>query len=464
MPADGNAAQGAASTNNPASEPAAASYSTSVLTQWRWGAMGEVLVVPFGTARSGRRAPIAGRAGSAGSAGSSGRPRPMAETQRLWLRLWCAAPGIGWQRLQTLRQAFPSLAAAWAAEESELREQLVQPTRMGERAFQRLLDFREAIGPAPLQQPPTPEQRQRWQGRRVLVCGDAALPEALLKLERPPLQLFWQGHGSLWASLRGRRAVAVVGTRRPSRHGETMARAIGRALAEAGWPVVSGLAEGIDAAAHRGCLEAGGSPVGVLGTPLERVYPRHHEGLQAEVAGRGLLVSELAAGTPVRAGHFAERNRLQVALSCAVVLVECPHSSGALHSAQLAWEEGTPLWVVPADAGRISAAGSNRWLAQGATALLDPADLVRSLGTGPLYPPANERLDRLGAHEPHLQRREAALLAALGAGASLEQLCERLRSDPSRLSERLLNLELAGIVRSQQGLWWQPCCQTGFLG
>ena len=101
-----------------------------------------------------------------------------------------------------------------------------------------------------------------------------------------------------------------------------MARAIGRALAEAGWPVVSGLAEGIDAEAHQGCLEAGGRPVGVLGTPLSRVYPRHHHQLQAAVGEQGLLVSELAQGTPGRPGHFALRNRLQVGLAKALVLVE----------------------------------------------------------------------------------------------------------------------------------------------
>lgn len=179
----------------------------------------------------------------------------------------------------------------------------------------------------------------------------------------------------------------MVGTRRPSRQGDGLAHALGRALAKAGWPVVSGLAEGIDAAAHRGCLEAGGRPIGILGTPLARVYPRHHKALQEQVGTEGLLISELAAGTPVRSGHFALRNRLQVAFSCAVVLVECPDDSGALHSARLAWEEGIPLWVVPADISRVSAAGSNRWLARGASALLDPADLVASLGPGPLRPP-----------------------------------------------------------------------------
>ena len=237
-----------------------------------------------------------------------------------------------------------------------------------------------------------------------------------------------------------------------------MARALGQALAQAGWPVVSGLAEGIDAAAHRGCLEAEGRPVGVLGTPLERVYPRHHTALQAEVGHRGLLVSEWAPGTPVRPGHFAQRNRLQVALAQAVVLVECPLRSGALQSAQLAWDAGLPLWVVPGDAGRVSAAGSNQWLAQGASVLLDPAQLIESLGTGPIQAAkAAASMAPAGEAGPiPMAHREAALLAALGAGACLDQLCERLRQSPSRLSERLLRLELAGLVQGEPGLWWRP--------
>jgi DNA processing protein len=112
------------------------------------------------------------------------------------------------------------------------------------------------------------------------------------------------------------------------------------------------------------------------------------------------------------------------------------------------------VWVVPADAARVSAAGSNRWLSQGGTPLLSPMDLINSLGAGPLRPepqaagtPANDTL----------LLREAALLAALGAGASLDQLCERLRLNPGTLSERLLRLELAGVLRSEPGLWWRPC-------
>lgn len=113
-----------------------------------------------------------------------------------------------------------------------------------------------------------------------------------------------------------------------------------------------------------------------------------------------------------------------------------------------------PIWVVPADAGRISAAGSNRWLGQGATPLIVPADLINSLGAGPLR---QARSNQASASTAPLLQREAALLAALGAGASLDQLCDRLRLAPAVISERLLRLELAGVLRSEPGLWWRPC-------
>jgi DNA processing protein len=234
-----------------------------------------------------------------------------------------------------------------------------------------------------------------------------------------------------------------------------MAHAIGAALAEAGWPVLSGLAEGIDGAAHEGCLAAGGAPVGVLGTPLGRAYPLHHAALQGEVARKGLLVSELAEGGSVRPGSFAARNRLLVAMAAAVVVVECPVESGALHSAELAWQLEMPLWVVPADAGRASALGSNRLLARGATPLLLPADLIGQLGRGPLAPrpPADAPAPAWG-----LRRAEAeGLLEAVGGGASLEQLSLALDRPMAELMPWLLELELAGLVRAEAGLCWRPC-------
>lgn len=414
--------------------------------------MGELLCAPFAAPTSPRRRTQRSRAER--KARQRRGHDPSVEHKRLWRLVWSGCPGIGWQRLERLEAMFGSLELAWLASEAELSHALGGHTRLSPRELEGIHRYRSEHGELPIHQPPNQSQRRQWAPPGLLLPDDDAFPPALLELERPPLQLFWRGRGSLWPALWESQAVAVVGTRRPSRHGSTMARMIGRALAEAGWPVVSGLAEGIDAAAHQGCLEAGGQPVGVLGTPLNRVYPRHHTELQGAVAERGLLISELAEGTPGRAGHFALRNRLQVGLAQAVVLVECPLASGALHSAQLAWELGLPVWVVPADAARVSAAGSNRWLSQGGTPLLSPTDLINSLGAGPLRPRSQEQ--DTPAHATLLQR-EAALLGALGAGASLDQLCDRLRINPGSLSERLLRLELAGVLRSEPGLWWRPC-------
>jgi DNA processing protein len=419
--------------------------------------MGELLQAPFAAAAVRPRARRGGAPASRQPQAWRERRGWATEQERLWTLIWAECPGIGWRRLQRLKHLFGSLAVAWQADDSQLSHALTGSTALQAAELERLTAYRQRLGPEPIGDPITPCGRRRLQRQRCLLLGDASLPESLDRLERPPLQLFWQGQGQLWPHLREGKAVAVVGTRRPSRHGEAMARAVGAALAEAGWPVVSGLAEGIDAAAHRGCLEAQGRPVGVLGTPLERVYPRHHTALQAEVGRQGLLVSEWAAGTPVRAGHFAQRNRLQVALAQAVVLVECPQRSGALQSAQLAWDAGLPLWVVPGDASRVSSGGSNRWLAQGASVLLDPAQLIDSIGPGPLA-----KRHGMGTHGAGSQpatglvQREAALLAALGAGACLDHLCERLRQPPAQLSERLLRLELAGLVRGEPGLWWRP--------
>lgn len=345
--------------------------------------------------------------------------------------------------LWAIERQFGSLAAAWRAPLATF------PRLAGGRGDWRagVLALRRRWGEEPL----AAWSREVRGGRGLLVPGDPALPPALLKLQRPPLALHWSGQGGLWPLLARRQAVAVVGTRRPSRHGLAMAEAIGRALARAGWPVVSGLADGIDAAAHRGCLQENGRPVGVLGTPLARVYPSHHRQLQHAVGTAGLLLSEQPRGAPVCAGHFAARNRLLVALTNWVVLVECPERSGALQAAQMAWDQSLPLWVVPADATRLSARGSNRWLTQGASLLLEPADLIANLGPGPLL--ARGAGPSLAA--PPAPAGDPALLAALGAGASLEQLCLALAQPAAALAPRLLALELQGLVRAEPGLHWR---------
>jgi len=367
--------------------------------------------------------------------------QPLRRQERLYWLLWSHCPGIGALRLAELNGCFGGLAQAWQAPSAQL---LALPG-FGPATVAAVEAFRRRWGPEPL----LAFAEAVAAGRGVLLPGDGRWPGAMARLEREPLALHWRGRGSLWPLLARGQAIAVVGTRRPSPHGLVMARRIGATLALAGWPVVSGLAEGIDAAAHRGALAAGGATVAVLGTPLDRVYPRHHAPLQAEIAARGLLVSEQPAGAVVRAGQFASRNRLQVALAHAVVVVECPEQSGALHSARLALRLQRPVWAVPGDAGRLSALGSNRLLTTGATALVCPEDLLAALPPAPL-PPAS------AAPPAQLAAGQQALLAAVGAGASLEDLARRLGASQQQLAPQLLDLELAGLLRAEPGLVWRP--------
>lgn len=379
---------------------------------------------------------------------------PWPRDRRLWWLLWSRCPGLGWVRLRSLEQGCGGLAAAWglpAAGFARLPGWHAGLVPVVER-------YREFWGEDPV----AALGRDPRVDRRVLLPGDARWPAAISALERPPLGLWWQGRGSLWSLLARRRAVAVVGTRRPSPHGLAMARALGLALARAGWPVVSGLAEGIDGAVHGGCLAGDGAPVGVLGTPLERVYPQHHGPLQRSVGRRGLLLSEHPPGAAVHRGNFAGRNRLLVALAAAVVVVECPPGSGALHSAAYAWEQGLPLWVVPGDAGRQAALGSNRLLSQGATPLLAPEDLVACLGPGPLAPadPLVPAAVSAGGDAPPADGTRSEhhrLLAAVGEGASLEQISLRLGRPAGDLAIALFQLEWEGLLRAEPGLRWRRC-------
>jgi DNA processing protein len=368
--------------------------------------------------------------------------------QRLWQMLWSACPGVGVVRIAQLEREFTGLEAAWWAP----CELLASRCGWSALLLHAVEAYRRSWGSDPLAQ-----ANRRWRGGRgVLVPGDGSWPSGLTALQRPPLWLHWQGRGSLWPLLARRAAIAVVGTRQPSAHGLRMAHRIGAQLAAHGWPVVSGLAEGVDAAAHEGCLAAQGAPVAVLGTPVQRVYPSHHRQLQGRVGRQGLLVSEWPAGAPVRPGHFASRNRLLVALAAAVVVVECPEESGALLSAELAWSLGLPLWAVPGDAGRTSSLGSNLLLCRGATPLVRPSDLTDQLGPGPLIGRPAHTGERRGA-SPRPGSPEALVLGSIDEEASLETLQSRLNLPDPLLSTSLLQLELAGLVEALPGLCWRRC-------
>jgi DNA processing protein len=210
----------------------------------------------------------------------------------------------------------------------------------------------------------------------VLRKDDPRYPAELLELHRPP--------DSLWArgdlSILHRPRVAIVGTRRATAYAERATRALARTLARAGACVISGLARGVDAAAHRGALEADGATCAVLGTGLDLVYPKGHAALQAEIASRGLLLSELE---PLDAGHrgsFPERNRIIAALASVTIVVEAGVKSGALLTSGYARDLGRTVAAVPGPIDVPQSEGSNLLLRDGAQVITSMADALALMG------------------------------------------------------------------------------------
>jgi DNA processing protein len=271
-------------------------------------------------------------------------------------------------------------------------------------------------------------------GVRILLRGEPDWPDAVECLTDPPEVLFLRGR----AELLGERAVGIVGSRECSREGAERTRRIAGALAEEGWLVVSGMARGVDAAAHEGALAAGGDTAAVLGTGPETAYPPENAALQRRLAADGLLVSEFAPGTPPVSGHFPRRNRILAALSAAVLVVECRVRSGALVTAKHALEQGKEIFVTPGRPEDPLAGGPLQLLRQGARPVRHAADLLDDLGGIPGGP----------ATSPD----DARTLDALREGARTEnELARALGVTAGDARERLARLELLGLLTSGSG-------------
>ena len=208
-------------------------------------------------------------------------------------------------------------------------------------------------------------------GARFVTVDDADYPIRLKDLSSPPIGIYVKGELDILKP-----CLAVVGTRRCSRYGNTVAEAIGKTAVRAGYRVVSGGAKGIDGAGHRGCLAEGGATTAVLGTAVDRVYPAEHHQLFQEILEKGALVSEYPMGTGGEPWRFPERNRIIVGLSKYVVVVESSEDGGAMITARLALEVGREIWCVP---GRITDAvskGTNSLIRDGAHPLVDIDDFI----------------------------------------------------------------------------------------
>jgi DNA processing protein len=355
------------------------------------------------------------------------------DEQAAWLRL-IETPGIGSETARRLLAAFGSPQAVFDAP---------------------VLAWREVVGAADadaLSSVPAGfdvllERTRRWLAessddapRRIVTLGDPDYSSMLLNTVDPPLVLYTLGRLELLAQP----SIAIVGSRNPTAQGRDNARQFAAHLSRAGLTIVSGLALGIDGAAHEGGLAGPASTIAVVGTGLDRVYPARHRDLAHQIAQRGLVVTEYALGTPPLAQNFPRRNRIIAGLSRAALVVEAALQSGSLITARLAAESGRDVFAIPGSIHSPQSRGCHALIKQGAKLVESAADILDELN-----------LARDGAPPAH-ETAADPLLHALGYDpVTLDALGARTGIGAAELSARLLELELAGQASRLPGGLYQ---------
>ncbi len=360
-------------------------------------------------------------------------------------------PGIGPRAAAKLLERFGSAEAVYSATRAELERLRIVPEAVDSIIAR---DLRDDAG--------TEIRAVRKLGGDILLLDDGVYPSSLREIYDPPIVLYVKG---AWSECLDRPCIAVVGSRRCSTYGQNSALMLARDLAQRGVTVVSGFARGIDAAAHRGALEAGGRTVAVVGTGLDEYYPRDHRRLGEEILGAGgAIVTQFPLGTPPVSENFPYRNRIISGLSLGVVVVEAAENSGSLITARLAIEQNREVFAVPGNITSRNSFGTN-YLIKGAGAKLvqqwqDIAtELPPQIAAKLLPPPFGEGkkekslADRLAFVPEGLSGTETSVFKWLTADipAHIDSLLERTKLPISDLTAALLALEMRELVRALPG-------------
>lgn len=345
-----------------------------------------------------------------------------------WLRLGLV-PGVGNASLLRLLTAFGSPEAVLSSGRGALAPHLSAAQ----------IDALQA-GPDPAER----EAAQTWlaeTGNSLMTLADADYPPALLEIADPPAMLYCKGRRELL----GRPGFGIVGSRNATPQGARDAEAFAQTLSDAGLTIVSGLALGIDAAAHRGGLAGAASSIAIVGTGLDRVYPAKNKALAHRLAESGLIVSEFPLGTAPLPGHFPRRNRIISGLSRGVLVVEAAPDSGSLITARVAAEQGREVFAIPGSIHSPLSRGCHALIKQGAKLVESAADILDELAWQTrLTPP---QFAEASAHLPQ----DPILDALDGAPTTLDTLAQRTGLTLDALSAKLLTLELEGRIASLPG-------------
>lgn len=364
-----------------------------------------------------------------------------------WLRL-TLVPGVGPETQRHLLAAFGLPEQVFSAPRSALKQVV------GKKADLLLdTDNQEAV-----------DRALDWAGKpgnRILTLADPDYPQLLLESADPPSLLYVKGR----VELLNRPALAIVGSRNATPQGLKDAEALAADLAAQGLTIVSGLALGIDGAAHRGGLKGEGGSIAIIGTGADRIYPSRHKELALQLATEGAIVSEFPLGTPAVAHNFPRRNRIIAGMAKGCLVVEAALESGSLITARLAAELGREVFAIPGSIHSPVAKGCHRLIQQGAKLVQEARDIVEEIG--PFDPPGckPERTPlstgNTPATAPILDPGQAAVLDALGHDpANLDQLLQRTGLTTEALCAILVTLELADRVASLPGGRYQRLSPT----
>jgi len=350
--------------------------------------------------------------------------------ERLYWHAFNQVPHIGAARIQQLVTTFGSLSIAWQASESTLRR-----SGLSANALSALLTNRSRLDLA------AEEAKLQRLGVRLMIHTDADYPQDLARVNDAPAVLYVRGCLLPEDNL----ALAIVGTRRATRYGRDAAQTIARQLASRGVTIVSGLALGIDTAAHEGALEAGGRTIAVLGSGIDVTYPRENSSLAERITDNGALITEFPPGTPPTGPNFPRRNRILSGLSLGVLVAEAPIQSGALITAETALDQGREVFAIPANIFNKMGQGCNRLIQEGATLVMHAGDILDALNIAYVRVTTRHTTEQ-AAPDSDFERQILTLLE--NDPIHIDDLIRKSGLAAEQVSAALVLLELKGLAQT----------------
>jgi len=386
------------------------------------------------------------------------------EERAYWLA-WSQIDRIGPILMKRMYQHFGSLAEAWGASETAL--QAVEG--LGSKSVGSIPALRSQIDPEALLVAHLRQNPQFW------TPSDREYPRLLWEIPSPPPLLYYKGTVNALENEGKISAIAIVGTREPTEHGQRWTKRLAQLLSQRGFTIVSGMAAGIDGIAHQSALQAGGRTLAVLGTGIDQIYPPNHRTLYDNIQQQGLILSEYPAGTLPNRVNFPARNRIIAGLTRATLVLEAPEKSGSLITARYANEFGRDVYTLPNSPDVPQAQGCLRLLTQGATIILDCDELLEQLGAIPQLdlaksdhsqqlslldaissPIAPNIAPSLSPPPPDLSPEWAAILQVITFDPTpFDTIVQATGQSTGEISSILLQLELQGLVAQLPGMRYQ---------